>query len=213
MASAARVVVTGLRSWVPVAVEDPDVGDRRRPGRRAAAQPVERLPAPVGPAEVIAEPRRSSPSVHRARRGAGTAALQEGGEGPQQRPLGTIHADRSTRWHTGRPSPELILDPGQLSVKPMNAENTLRYASGSERHGYHCDACGRFVVTAIDGLFRNRPTGSPARFCGPACRQAAYRRRRARTPENAPLQRSGGRRRRLTPPTNEPNTCSTEEDP
>lgn len=82
----------------------------------------------------------------------------------------------------------------------MTTEDTLRYASDPERHGYRCDACGHFVVTAVDGVFRNPATGSPARFCGAACRQAAYRRRRARVDENAPLQRSGGRSRRLAPP-------------
>ncbi|MDA8282894.1 MAG: hypothetical protein M0Z42_06245 [Actinomycetota bacterium] len=82
----------------------------------------------------------------------------------------------------------------------MTAEDTLRYASDPGRHGYHCGTCGRFVVTAIDGLFRNPATGSPARFCDAACRQAAYRRRRAGVEENTPLQHSGGRSRRLAPP-------------
>jgi hypothetical protein len=80
------------------------------------------------------------------------------------------------------------------------AENLMRYASDPARHGYHCAACGRHVLTAIDGLFHNPAVGSPARFCSPACRQAAYRRRRAGAPENTPLQHRGGRTRRLAPP-------------
>jgi hypothetical protein len=41
--------------------------------------------------------------------------------------------------------------------------------------------------------------GSLRRFCSPACRQAAYRRRRAGAAEDAPLQRVGGRDRSLRP--------------
>ena len=37
------------------------------------------------------------------------------------------------------------------------------------------------------------------RFCDPACRQVAYRRRRANAPENTPAQRQGGRGRKLNP--------------
>ena len=37
------------------------------------------------------------------------------------------------------------------------------------------------------------------RFCDPACRQVAYRRRRANAPENTPVQRQGGRGRKLNP--------------
>jgi hypothetical protein len=75
----------------------------------------------------------------------------------------------------------------------------MRYASDPVRHGYHCAACGRLVVTAIDGLFQNPDVGSPTRFCDPSCRQAAYRRRRAGAPENTPRQLTGGRNRRLAP--------------
>ena len=90
----------------------------------------------------------------------------------------------------------------------MAANNPMRDASDPVRRGYDCAACGRFVVTAVDGLFRNPPVGSPARFCGPACRQAAYRRRQARAPEDTPRQLTGGRTRRLAPPLNRPNTSS-----
>ena len=95
----------------------------------------------------------------------------------------------------------------------MTALETLRYASDPERHGYHCQACGRFVVTAIDGLFCNPATGSPARFCDRACRQAAYRRRRVGVSEDTPIQRSGGRSRRLAPPPDKPNISSVQEAP
>ncbi len=70
----------------------------------------------------------------------------------------------------------------------------------SERHareGFSCESCGRFIVTAVEGLFRNPRVGSRTRFCSPSCRQAAYRRRRAGVAENAPCQRKGGRGRYL----------------
>ena len=50
------------------------------------------------------------------RRGAGPPALQEErGEGPQERPLGTIDATRSRRRQTGPPSPRGILRPRKLT--------------------------------------------------------------------------------------------------
>ena len=60
-----------------------------------------------------------------------------------------------------------------------------------------CECCGRSDVIAVEGLFANPKPGSPRRFCSPACRQAAYRRRRAGVEENTPPQRQGGRNRRL----------------
>ena len=65
------------------------------------------------------------------------------------------------------------------------------------RDGFICEHCGRFCVTAIDGVFSNPKVGSVRRFCDPACRQAAWRRRQAGVAENTPRQQSGGRRRRL----------------
>ncbi len=65
------------------------------------------------------------------------------------------------------------------------------------RDGFRCDSCGRFNVTAVVGLFARRRAGSAQRFCDPACRQAAYRRRRAGVQEDTPLQLHGGRSRRL----------------
>lgn len=67
-----------------------------------------------------------------------------------------------------------------------------------DRQGFTCESCGRFVVTAIEGLWRGRVVGSTRRFCDPACRQAAYRRRQVGVAENAPRQNTGGRNRRLT---------------
>jgi hypothetical protein len=54
----------------------------------------------------------------------------------------------------------------------------MRDASpGPARRGFTCACCGHFTVTAVDGLFANPRSGSPARFCSPACRAAAWRRR------------------------------------
>ena len=77
----------------------------------------------------------------------------------------------------------------------------MRDASGSrQRFGFTCQSCRRFIVTGVEGLFSNPSVGSPQRFCSPACRQAAYRRRRAGVAEDLPLQRRGGRDRRLKAP-------------
>jgi hypothetical protein len=70
-----------------------------------------------------------------------------------------------------------------------------------DREGFACAACGRFNITAVEGLFDRNRAGSAQRFCDHACRQAAYRRRRAGVPEDAPLQQRGGRNRRLNPTT------------
>jgi len=43
------------------------------------------------------------------------------------------------------------------------------------------------------------PARAASRFCTPACRQAAYRRRRAAAPEDTPAQHQGGRSRKLLP--------------
>jgi len=65
------------------------------------------------------------------------------------------------------------------------------------RTSFVCGCCGRTVVTAVDGRFYNPPVGSKQRFCDSACRQAAWRRRKAGVAEASPLQRRGGRARRL----------------
>jgi hypothetical protein len=69
--------------------------------------------------------------------------------------------------------------------------------NGYPRYGFTCQACGALVVTTIERVYHNPATGSPRRFCSPACRQAAYRRRHAGVAENSPRQRTGGRNRRL----------------
>ena len=52
-------------------------------------------------------------------------------------------------------------------------------------------------MTATEGLFYSRPVGSKRRFCDPACRQAAWRRRKAGVGEATALQKRGGRSRGL----------------
>lgn len=81
-----------------------------------------------------------------------------------------------------------------------------RPAAEPVREGIVCAGCGSFSVHAVAGVFRNPQPGSPRRFCSPACRQSAHRRRRAGLAENTPRQHRGGRRRRLTLtlPTEEP---------
>jgi len=69
---------------------------------------------------------------------------------------------------------------------------------GLDRSGLHCQCCGREIVLSVEGLFTTTARGSAQRFCTPAWRQAAYRRRRAQAAEDAPLQQRGGRGRRLT---------------
>jgi hypothetical protein len=60
-----------------------------------------------------------------------------------------------------------------------------------------CECCGADTVIAVEGLFSNPKPGSPRRFCSPARRQAAYRRRLAGVAETTPAQYRGGRNRRL----------------
>ena len=63
--------------------------------------------------------------------------------------------------------------------------------------GIVCDSCGQFSVHTVPGLFHNPQVGSPRRYCSPACRQAAHRRRHADVPKDTARQHHGGRRRRL----------------
>ena len=65
------------------------------------------------------------------------------------------------------------------------------------RTSFVCACCGRTVVTVVEGSFYNPPVGSKRRFCDPACRQAAWRRRKAGVAEATAPQRTGGRARRL----------------
>ena len=81
---------------------------------------------------------------------------------------------------------------GPASPAPLrDASETLG------REGFHCPSCNRDILTALDGVFRKRQSGSPQRFCSPSCRQAAYRRRRAGVSETVPGQFKGGRNRCL----------------
>ena len=74
----------------------------------------------------------------------------------------------------------------------------MRDASGETvREVSICQCCGTTTVIAVEGLFANPQPGSERRFCSPACRQAAYRRRRAGVAEITPAQRKGGRDRHL----------------
>jgi hypothetical protein len=76
--------------------------------------------------------------------------------------------------------------------------NQMRDASPAPvRKGVRCASCGAFRLIAIEGLFSNPTVGSPQRFCSPACRQAAWRRRRAGVAEDVPRQTTGGRSRKL----------------
>jgi hypothetical protein len=70
---------------------------------------------------------------------------------------------------------------------------------GLARNGFTCQCCGQVVITSVEGLFHRPPAGSAQRFCSPACRQAAYRRRQAGAREDTPRQHTGGRNRALTP--------------
>ena len=70
---------------------------------------------------------------------------------------------------------------------------------GLNRTGLKCQHCGREIVLSVEGVFNVPARGSTRRFCDPACRQAAYRRRQAQVPENTPAQQQGGRRRQLNP--------------
>ena len=81
-----------------------------------------------------------------------------------------------------------------------NASRTAGEQAPNEepsRTSFVCACCARTIVTAIEGLFYNPPVGSKRRFCDPACRQAAWRRRKAGVLEATALQRRGGRSRGL----------------
>ena len=86
------------------------------------------------------------------------------------------------------------------------AHHGMRNASEAPtRTGFTCASCGRYTVTAVEGHFANPRVGSTQRFCSPACRQAAWRRRQSGVSENTPRQRTGGRARRLRADRNLPH--------
>lgn len=70
---------------------------------------------------------------------------------------------------------------------------------GLNRTGFQCRSCDRVIVLSVEGIIHHTPRGTAQRFCTPACRQAAYRRRQAHAPENTPAQHHGGRGRKLNP--------------
>jgi len=96
-------------------------------------------------------------------------------------------------------------------AKPATANQaTMRDTSTPDtttegREGFTYASRQRLHVTAIEGLFYNPQVGSPNRFCSPACRTAAWR-RRAGAPEDTPRQHQGGSNRRLPPDTTEAKT-------
>lgn len=65
-------------------------------------------------------------------------------------------------------------------------EPVMRDASGTPaREAFVCACCGREIVVKAEGLFADPKVGSPRRFCDHACRQAAYRRRKAGPPKTS----------------------------
>ncbi len=96
--------------------------------------------------------------------------------------------------HGSRPGPNPPAAPPPL----LRDASALPGRTGADRTGFTCACCGREVVTSVPGLWHNPPVGSPRRFCSPACRQAALRRRRAGVAEDTPLQLRGGGTRSLT---------------
>ncbi len=104
--------------------------------------------------------------------------------------------------HPAQPPP---LPPAVLRdacIPPGRALPPSRH--GIPRTGFTCACCGREVVTSAGGISFGPATGSPRRFCSPACRQAALRRRRAGVAENTPPQRAGGGSRSLSPGPQDP---------
>lgn len=71
--------------------------------------------------------------------------------------------------------------------------------AGLPHRGFTCQACGRLVVSDVDGLFHDPEHGSPQRFCG-----LAHCRRKAAVIENSPRQPSGGRDRKLATTRDQP---------
>lgn len=107
--------------------------------------------------------------------------------------------ERTDRMRNASPDPQPA-SPGEEATTTLDAPAYLPNAPGPAREGFTCDACGRFVATAVEGLFSTPRAGSPRRFCDSACRVAAWRRRKAGVSEDTPLQRRGGRSRRLREP-------------
>lgn len=93
---------------------------------------------------------------------------------------------------------ELMRDASTSPAPTAPATESMRDASDRPaRTIVRCECCGTDTVITVEGLFSNPQPGSPRRFCSPACRQAAYRRRRAGVNETVKAQRKGGRYRSL----------------
>jgi hypothetical protein len=93
---------------------------------------------------------------------------------------------------------KLMRDASERPTHTPPTTESMRDASGlPSRKVTRCECCGADTVIAVEGLFSNPETGSPRRFCSPACRQAAYRRRQAGVAESTKPQRTGGRDRSL----------------
>jgi AcrR family transcriptional regulator len=92
------------------------------------------------------------------------AALAFGGAA-----LCSAHRDRARGLRLAR----LLID--GLRIPPVTKSTSFRDADASAGHGTavagprHCEECG--------SRLRRQATGRPARYCGPACRQRARRRR------------------------------------
>ncbi len=97
---------------------------------------------------------------------------------------------------SARPAPgPAVPPPGPVT------DTTMRDASSRPpRQVFHCAACGREVLIWVEGIYARATVGSAHRFCDPACRQRAYRRRKAGVAEDSAAQLAGGRRRSLTKP-------------
>lgn len=123
----------------------------------------------------------SSPPARAGRRGADPSARSRDASGR------TTAAAPAAVTPAAQPNTSRSRD---ASAKPV-------LVGASERAGFTCPPCGRFVPTEVDGIVLRARTGSPARFCSPRCRQAAYRRRQAGVGEDVALQLRGGRDRSL----------------
>jgi hypothetical protein len=108
----------------------------------------------------------------------------------RSRAASTLEASRKDADGAGATLVSTSARSGDPSAAPAILE-------AAQRAGFTCPPCGRFVLREVEGVVLRASTGSPSRFCSPACRQAAYRRRRAGVGEDVALQVRGGRGRSL----------------
>jgi hypothetical protein len=76
-------------------------------------------------------------------------------------------------------------DNGAHGAAPAQPSGSRDASVEPGRTGFLCPACGRFIVTAIEGWFRDPRHGSAQRFCSHTCRQQVYRRRVPRARHHA----------------------------